>query len=117
MNEYIIEQIKEYVDRIVDVMQQDIHTFASEQSIYYTKDEDSLKSFRYGYIQSYMEGVQYRVNTYIKLMQPKPWHLNDDGDYECPECGYTLMCEYDSIRDFNYCPCCGSKMEVSNENE
>lgn len=111
MNEYYIEQIKEYVDRIVNAMKLDIYTFAAEQGVYYTKDEDSIKSFRYGYIQSYMEGVQYRVNKYIELMQPKPWFQNDDGDYECSKCGYTIVCDYDSISSFKYCPCCGSKME------
>ena len=115
--ERIIDQIKTDVDNILNILDKDLHTFAVEKEVTYIKDDESLKAFRTGYIKAYLQDVQHEVNTYIKLMQPKHWIYNDDGDYECSDCCYTVICDYDSIRDFNYCPCCGSKMEAENENE
>lgn len=116
MNEMIIEQIKKDIDKVVEDMAKDADTFAVEKEVTYITGTSARRSFQWGYISAYMGDIQHKVNTYIKLMEPDHWYLNDDGDYECP-CGYTLVTDYDSIRDFNYCPNCGCKMEVPNENE
>lgn len=117
MKEVLIDQIKEYVDKVVEDMAKDANTFAADKEVTYITGTEARRAFQWGYIGAYVGDIQHKVNTYIKMMSPKPWIYNDDGDYECSNCGYTIVCDYGSIRDFEYCPCCGDKMEVSDENE
>lgn len=77
----------------------------------------------YGYTDSkkvYTNGARlipsFRVEQWLEHTNPVKhgkWIKISDGNYKCSSCGAWWSVDGDStIRDFDFCPSCGSKNEV-----
>ena len=89
------------------------------------KDVVDEANFKEDVSDDYKNGVYDFSNAVIKTLetlkdddyvQHGHWITKDNGTYECSNCNYQFEHE-GCMHFFNYCPCCGARMDGENNDK